>query len=302
MPVSRAGETGRVTVEEDVVFGVGGGRDLKCDIYTPPGRTERAPAVLLLHGGGWRSGDRKQLPGYGILLGRDGYLCVCSEYRLVGEAAWPAQIHDVKAAVRWMRASSERLGLDPTKIAVQGNSAGAHLALVAAGTPNVSAFEGEGGNEGVASHVEAAISIYGPTDFRESVLSERVADLMGADRSAERLRAASPMTYVDDSFPPTLLIQGTDDKVVPPGHSIRMNDALRGEGVPVELHLYAGQPHAFDSQRAFGRQCASIMSLFLSRYVVKDQGLAEEPTEAGAAVRGEVAGARREIAMRLGDG
>ena len=283
------GEAGRVTIEEDVVFGVGGGRDLQCDVYTPPGRPERAPAVLLLHGGGWRNGDRKQLRGYGILLGRDGYLCVCSEYRLVGEAAWPAQIHDVKAALRWMRANSQRLGLDPTKIAVQGNSAGAHLALVAAGTPNISEFEGEGGNEGVASHVAAAISIYGPTDFTETVLSERVGDLMGSDRSAERLRAASPITYVDGSFPPTLLIQGTDDKIVPAGHSTRMNDALHNAGVPVELHLYAGQPHAFDGERNFGRQCASIMSLFLSRYVVEDHRRADELTAAGAAVRGAAA-------------
>lgn len=283
------GEPGRVAIEEDVVFGVGGGRELRCDVYTPPGRPEPAPAVLLLHGGGWRSGDRKQLRGYGILLGRDGFLCVCSEYRLVGEAAWPAQIHDVKAALRWMRANSQRLGLDPAKIAVQGNSAGAHLALVAAGTPNIAEFEGEGGNEGVASHVAAAISIYGPTDFTEEVLSERVGDLMGSDRSAERLRAASPITYVDGSFPPTLLIQGTDDEVVPAGHSTRMNEALHKAGVPVELHLYAGQPHAFDSQRSFGRQCASIMSLFLSRYVVEDQGRADELAGAGAAVRGAAA-------------
>ncbi len=95
----------RVTIEEDVVFGTGGGRDLKCDVYTPPGGPASAPAVLLVHGGGWRNGDRTQLRGYGILLGREGYLCVASEYRLSGEAKWPAQIHDVKAALRRMRAT-----------------------------------------------------------------------------------------------------------------------------------------------------------------------------------------------------
>src|SRR5207302_107633 len=77
-----ATETGRVTVEEGVVFGTGGDRELRCDIYTPPGRPTNAPGVLLVHGGGWRTGDRGELRGYGVLLGREGYVCVASEYRL----------------------------------------------------------------------------------------------------------------------------------------------------------------------------------------------------------------------------
>ena len=107
----------RVTIETDVVFGRGGGRDLRCDVYTPPAHTSPnsaggAPGVLLVHGGGWREGDRKQLSGYGILLGREGFVCVCCEYRLSAEAQWPAQIHDVNAALRWMHANADRLGID----------------------------------------------------------------------------------------------------------------------------------------------------------------------------------------------
>ena len=147
--------TGRVTIEEGVVFGTAGARDLKCDVYTPPGRPENAPAVLMVHGGSWRNGDRTQLRGYGILIGLEGYLCVCTEYRLLDEAAWPAQIHDVKAAIRWMRANSSRLGLDPERIVIEGNSAGGHLALLAAGTPGRPDFEGEGGNPGVPTDVAA---------------------------------------------------------------------------------------------------------------------------------------------------
>jgi acetyl esterase/lipase len=108
-----AAETGRVTVEHDVVFGTGGGRDLKCNVYVPPQPGAGRPAVLLVHGGGWVQGDRSQLHGYGILLGRLGYLCVATEYRLAGEAKWPAQLHDVKAALRWMRANAHQLGIDP---------------------------------------------------------------------------------------------------------------------------------------------------------------------------------------------
>ncbi len=104
---------GRVTIEQGVVVGSGGGRELRADVFTPPPGASNGAGVLLVHGGGWRSGDRSQLRGYGILLGRIGYTCVTCEYRLVDEAKWPAQIHDVKAALRWMRASGDRLAIDP---------------------------------------------------------------------------------------------------------------------------------------------------------------------------------------------
>jgi acetyl esterase/lipase len=149
----------RVDIREDVVFGTGSGRELRCDVFTPPGQDARRPAVLLVHGGGWRSGDKTQLRGYGILLARAGYVCVAPEYRLVGEAPWPAQIHDVKAAIRWVRAHSDELGIDPSRIALEGNSAGAHLVLFAAGTPNVLPFEGVGGNEGVDTSVAAVVAV-----------------------------------------------------------------------------------------------------------------------------------------------
>jgi acetyl esterase/lipase len=265
-----ASERGRVTVEEGVVFGSGGGRDLKCDVYMPPGEPEAAPAVLLIHGGSWSGGDRSQLRGYGILLGREGYVCVASEYRLSGEAKWPAQIHDVKAAIRWMRANAADLGVDPHRIAVEGNSAGAHLALVAAGTPGLPQFEGEGGNAGVATDVAAAIAVYAPTNFGDGPLLEgAIAELMGDGATPEELRMASPVTHANAGYPPTMLIHGAADEVVPPQASLSMYRALDEAGVPVELHMYAGQPHNFDAERGLGRHCAEAMRLFLQRYVVE---------------------------------
>ena len=118
MPVR---QEGRVTVEENVVFATGGGRDLHCDVFLPPEAGTERTAILLVHGGGWLQGDRSQLRGYGILLARYGFVCVASEYRLSGEAVWPAQIHDVKAALRWVRANAEHYGIDPDRIAVSGN-------------------------------------------------------------------------------------------------------------------------------------------------------------------------------------
>lgn len=277
-----APDTGRVTIEEGVIFGTGGGRELRCDIFTPPGTPRHAPGILLLHGGGWSGGDRTQLRGYGILLGRLGYACVASEYRLSGEATWPAQLHDSKAALRWMRANATRLGIDPSRIAVSGNSAGAHLSLMVAGTPNLPEFEGEGGNPGVDTSVAASVAIYAPVQLGgPAALSQAVSALMGPNPSASALAGASPLTHAKASFPPTLLLHGNADDLVPANASLDMYRALVKAGAPAELHIYAGQPHAFDAAPAFGRQCAAIMDLFLKRYVV-DSSATASPLEATA--------------------
>ncbi len=262
-------ESGRVSIEEGVVFGTGGGRELRCDIYTPPGAPKNAPSVLLVHGGGWSSGDRSQLRGYGILLGRQGFVCVASEYRLSGEAPWPAQIHDVKAALRWMRANHERLGIDPQRIAISGNSAGGHLVLMMGGTPNVPEFEGDGGNPGVDTSVAAVLSFYPPTDFGDAAkLSTAVAALMGPNASADAVRGASPVTWANKDFPPTAFFHGTKDELVAANESLKMYRRLIEAGASAELHIYADEPHAFDSAPLLGRQCADIMALFLKRYVI----------------------------------
>ncbi len=261
-------QTGRVTIEHDVVFGQGGGRDLKCNVYTPPQQGTSRPAVLLIHGGGWASGDRSQLHGYGILLGRIGYVCVASEYRLSGEAKWPAQIHDVKAALRWMRANATRLGIDPNKISVSGNSAGAHLSLMVAGTANIAQFEGDGGNAGVPTDVAACIAFYGPAKLyaENQPLRDELSFLFGRGYTVDTARAASPITHAAD-FPPTLLITGNKDELVPDEASFRMYRALIDAGAKAELHVYSEAPHAFDATPEFGRQAATIMALFLDRYV-----------------------------------
>jgi acetyl esterase/lipase len=264
-----AGEPGRVTIERDVVVGTGGGRDLRANIYRPPDQTPDAASVLLIHGGGWASGDRGQLHGYGILLGRLGYLCVACEYRLSGEARWPAQIYDVKAALRWMRANAASLRIDPAKISVSGNSAGGHLSLMLAGTQDMPEFEGEGGNAGAGTAVAATIGFYAPALLGApgGELSEPVAALLGRDASQQALRAASPISYASRDFPPAPLIHGTKDELVPHEAALRMHRALDEAGAPAELHLYAGAPHGFDALPDFGRQCASIMALFLDRHV-----------------------------------
>ena len=278
-------QAGRVTIDYDVVFGTGGGRDLKCNVYMPPQQGEKRPAVLLVHGGGWTSGDRSQLHGYGILLGRIGYVCVATEYRLSGEAKWPAQIHDVKAALRWMRANAPKLGIDPEKISVSGNSAGGHLSLMLAGTQNLAEFEGDGGNADAGTQVAASIAFYPPTQMYmpDEPLRAELAFLFGRDASIDVARRASPIDYATAGFPPTLLIHGTKDELVPDEASFRMYRALTAAGVPTDLHIYAGAPHAFDAIQEFGRQAAGIMSLFLDRHVANPRGFALPVPAAAAA-------------------
>lgn len=257
----------RVTTREGVVFGTGGGRELRCDIYEPPPAVKNGIAVLLIHGGGWSSGDRSQLKGYGVLLGRRGYTCIASEYRLTGEALWPAQIEDVKCAIRYVRANAAALGIDPDRLVISGNSAGGHLSLMAGGaTP--SSFEGDGGNAGVSSAVAAVISFYPPTGLDKREWGGMPA-LFGKGAPVETMKGASPLEYAAADFPPTLLIQGNADDVVPAAEATAMYDALHAKGAPVELHMFANQPHAFDADPKLGRLCSELMLSFLDRYILR---------------------------------
>ncbi len=264
---------GRVTIEEGVVFGQGGGRDLQADIFTPPNERRDRPSVLLVHGGGWLQGDRSQLRGYGIQLARHGFVCMASEYRLSGEAKWPAQIHDVKAALRYLRANADRLGTDPNKIAVSGNSAGGHLSLMVGATPNVEVFEGKGGHTGVGTECAAVVAIYPPTLLRVGEVGDAIAALLGPKASRDAEDAASPITYVHRNFPPTLLIHGNADDIVPIEASFSMYRALADAGAPVELHTYDGAPHAFDTVPELGRQVTDIIALFLDRKVANPRAI-----------------------------
>lgn len=259
-------QPGRVSVEESVVFGTGGGRDLHCDVFLPPEPGFGRTAILLVHGGGWSSGDRTQLRGYGILLARLGFVCVASEYRLSGEAIWPAQIHDVKAALRWVRTYADHYGIDPNKITVSGNSAGAHLALMLAGLAD-GQLEGDGGHPGLSTRVAACAAIYPPTELRVTHPKDMVGLLLGGQVAREIEDEASPITYVTADFPPTMLVHGNADEVVPVEASFAMYHALNKAGAQVELHIYDGVPHAFDTDRDFGHQVADLIALFFARKV-----------------------------------
>ncbi len=263
--------TGRVDIEDGVVFGTTGVRDLRADVFRPADHSDDLlPGVVFVHGGSWRTGDRTQLRGYGVLVGRHGYVGMASEYRLIPEATYPENLHDVKAAIRWMRANADELGVDPNRIAVHGNSAGGHLALLAAATGDHADLEGDGGNNDVSSAVQACVAIYPPTLFDDEgwEVGARPSEALFENGSTPEIReAASPLLRVHADFPPTFLVHGTADELVPPQASLQMYDALIAAGVSTELKMVADQPHAFDAEPTFGRQVANEIVHFLDRYL-----------------------------------
>jgi acetyl esterase/lipase len=220
-----------------------------------------------LHGGGFTGGSKDGLGDRIRPFAARGYLAIAAQYRLAGQAKWPSQIEDVKAAIRWARTNAKSLGIEPERIAIVGYSAGGHLALMAAGTQNRSEFEGHGGHAGAGTQVAAGAAYYAVTELspgRDGTASVLLPN--GSDAAAHR--TASPTTYVAKSSPPTVLFHGVADTTVPLESSQRFMQLLRDAGVTTELHTFAGAPHAFDSMPEAASACALLADFFFDRYIV----------------------------------
>ena len=264
-------QQGRVSIQEGIVIGEVGGRSLKADIFLPPLEEKSRPAVLFIHGGGWIEGDRSQLRGYGILLARLGFVCMCNSYRLSNESIWPAQIQDVNCAIRYLRTNATDLGLDPNRIGVSGNSAGGHLSLMAAATNYDQIFEGEGGSNEVSSEIKAVCAIYPPTTIRQlemlNPLENAFLMLMGKEAKKEDFDKASPLNYVTEDYPPCMLIHGSTDSVVRLKDSTKFYEKLIEFNRPASLHIFSEEEHAFDGEPDYGRAIADLQALFFLKYL-----------------------------------
>jgi acetyl esterase/lipase len=258
-------------VESNIVFGKGGDVDLLLDVYQPPaGVTPKRMAIIHLFGGGFSSGNKNA--GYIVndirALGRLGYTNVSANYRLQTVAQWPAQIHDTKAAIRWVRANAAKIGIDADKIAIAGYSAGGLLSLLAAGTNGMAEFEGTGGNSGVSSNVQASIGVY-PLASTQTARALFPASLSEEERTKAML-AASPATYIRKEFAPTIFIHGTADTTVPMSSSIDFFNKLHAAGSPTALTLIQGAAHAFDNGALDAVEVmAQSIDVFLDRLIVK---------------------------------
>jgi len=269
--MAQAPNNADLRVDKDIVFGKGGDIDLLLDVYQPPqGVTPKRMAIIHLFGGGFTGGNKNA--GYIVndvrALGRLGYTNVSANYRLQSQGLWPAQIQDTKAAIRWVRANAAKIGIDGDKIAIAGYSAGGMLSLLAAGTNGMAEFEGNGGNAGVSSKVQAGIGVY-PLANVQMARNLFPATLSDQERTAA-MEAASPTKYIGKDFAPTIFIHGTADTTVPTSSSIDFYNKLNGAGVPSALTLIQGAAHAFDNAALDAVEVmAHSIDLFLDRLIVK---------------------------------
>ena len=232
-----------VVVVRNVQFGAGGGRPLHMDILRP--RTRRAaqePVLVWVHGGGWRQGEPWPAPAHLTGFVEEDYFVCSIEYRLSHEATFPAQIEDVKCAIRYLRAHAPRYGIDPNRIGIWGPSAGGHLAALAGTSGDVPELEGTGGWQGQSSRVQAVVDWSGPTDLTQLARAHDDADsaVMGligglVRKNIDRAAKANPITYVKSGEPPFLIMHGTLDTIVPPSQSDLLHDALQKAGVSSQL-------------------------------------------------------------------
>jgi acetyl esterase/lipase len=270
-----------VDIEKDVVYGDAGNRPLKLDIYRP--ETPNGAAVLIVHGGGWSRGSKDMLGPASTELAEQGFVVMAQEYRLTGEAPFPANIHDVKRAIRWARENAARLGFEADKVCLEGHSAGAHLVLLAAGAPNDARLAPPEGLGAVSQDVAAVCAIYPPTLFQfgegraSGSLPARV--LPGADASEEAAALASPIEHVTAALPPVMLLHGDADKVVPVSASRRYEERVRAVGGKVDLHVYAGLPHGFANHPDIRPAMMRMIGGFFRRWAIAPEVFAQAPME-----------------------
>lgn len=240
-----------VSLTPDIVYARYGARELHLDLYAPKAGKGPFPAVVFIHGGGWESGDKYRFRRQAALVAEKGFVTACIEYRLSGEAKFPAAVYDSKAAVRWMRANAARYRINPDKIGAAGGSAGGHLVTFLGVTPDRPEFEGNGGNAGVSSRVQAVVALYPVVDFvsfgkRLGKEQNSMSKFLGATyaEKPELWAKASPVTYLSKDSAPTLFMHGTEDQI-PIQHSIDMMNHLKAAGVLSEIFVAKGAGHGF---------------------------------------------------------
>jgi acetyl esterase/lipase len=259
----------------NLVFATVGGQPLMLDLYLPTDSSSTHPLLVWIHGGGWSGGSRFPAPGFAVRMTESGFAVASISYRLSGQAGqwgtepviFPAQIHDVKAAIRWLRAHAADYQIDPDRIGVWGSSAGGHLAALAGTSGNNPDLEGSvGTNTGTSSAVQAAVDYFGPTniimltlditDPPGNIIDHDAPDspesrLIGFDQPGEGMGVlrnnldnltppfpalvelatqVNPETWADIDDPPFMIAHGSDDMSVPIGQSERLRDTLTSLG------------------------------------------------------------------------
>jgi len=272
-----------VTERKNVEYGRVGNRRLLLDLYTPRNLQAPVPGIILIHGGGWKGGRKEDYTVYGRRLAAKGYVVASIDYRLSDEARFPAALEDCKCAVRWMRSNADTLRVNPNTIGVGGGSAGGHLSLLVGYCDSTASFDNSGGHPGISSKVQCIVDLYGPSDLTTDFVRQNklagalVSGFLGKsiDEAPELYSRASPINYVSANVPPTLILHGTVDDVVPIDQSDTLAARLAEFKVPYIYDRLPGWPHAMDLSQEVNDRCLWFMERFFARYLQQP----EEPSQ-----------------------
>ena len=279
-----AADDSAVVLERDIPYAGTDNPRQRLDLLLPAARDAKSPlpVIAYVHGGAWRGGDKRH--GIGRLrelVGTGRFAAVSIGYRLSQEAKWPAQIHDVKAAIRWIRAHAKKHGLDPDRIGAWGHSAGGHLVAMlgtSAGDPRADGSIGP--HQGESTRVRCVADFFGPTDFlRMSLFPSRLdheaedspeSQLVGGpirEREAA-VRSANPVTYVSSDDAPFLIVHGTADALVPFDQSKVLHRALEKAKVDSTLVRVLGGKHGGFRHH----QVSATVDAFWRRHLLGEEG------------------------------
>lgn len=263
------------TKVSDVIYAAVDGRELGLDVYMPKD-VGNPPLLVWIHGGRWLHRTKEDINT--LALVEQGFAIASVDFRLSVDAPFPAQIHDIKAAIRFLRANAETFGFDATRIAVHGRSSGGHLTALVGVTNGVEALEGELGEHlDVSSDVQAAVSYFGAsnlttimdqsTPFGVNLRGPALALLLGGplESTTELARLASPVFHVDADDPPLLLLHGDQDPQMPINQAHELHGVYKAHGLPVQFEVVHGAKHGtpefFDAERT------AIVAAFLNEYL-----------------------------------
>ena len=246
-----------VIVEKGIEYANPDDQHLQLNLARPKTGDGPFPAIVCIHGGGFRAGKRESYDGLIVRLAEQGYVAITVTYRLAPKYQFPAAVHDTKAAVRWVRANAAKYKIDPSRIGTTGGSAGGHLAQFLGVTAGVKEFEGDGGNRAESSAVACVVNVYGPSDFTKSYgksvdAAEVLPLFLGGNlEKARKLHLkASPLYWVTPIAAPTLCIHGTLDKYVAHEQAVWLVDKMNAAGAEAELLTLEGAGHGFKGKDA----------------------------------------------------
>ena len=271
-----------VDFQRDVVYGKGAGVDLKLNLSRPKNpASKKLPCVVVIHGGGWAGGDRTNHDDLTWKFAQQGYVSATIGYRLAPKHRFPAQVNDVKCAVRFLRAHADEYGIDPDHFGAIGFSAGGHLSMMLGLTDKKDGLEGDGGSPDQSSKVQAVVSFFGPTNLLADDIPQQVLGILdqfiGGTKSEKQddYRKASPITYVTPDDAPMLLFQGTKDPLVPHTQTYPMLEAMTKNGIPGRIELLIGASHGWSDPEL--RRTAVSSFAFFDDHLKAKPGTAKAP-------------------------